>query len=146
MKKVTPRKKKEVSSPKENPLFTIIGKITNDKKRDTSPEFRSFIAGEYVPFAINQFLGSSQDCIHYVNEMNKYPFLDRYAQYSFLQNTIRKMRRNVKWPRPTKNLRIDTIAKYYGYNRNKAAQVESIFTDEQISSMEQKMGEGGNSK
>ena len=38
---------------------------------------------DYSPYIINRCLSGNLDCILFVNEMNKYSFLDKDMQYSF---------------------------------------------------------------
>ena len=43
-------------------------------------------AKDYPPYIVNRCLSGHLDCIMFVNEMNKYSFLDKDMQYSFYLN------------------------------------------------------------
>ena len=47
----------------------------------------------YSPYIINRCLSGHLDCVVFVNEMNKYHFIDKDLQYSFYLNTVRKRKR-----------------------------------------------------
>ena len=51
----------------------------------------------YAPYIINRCLSGNLDCVLFVNEMNKYSFLDKDMQYSFYLNTLRKKKRFSPW-------------------------------------------------
>jgi hypothetical protein len=79
----------------------------------------------------------------FVNEMNKYHFLDKDLQYSFYLNTVRKRKRFSPWLRKDKIEDLDYVKRYYGYSNEKALQVLKILSNEQINFIKQRLEIGG---
>ena len=98
---------------------------------------------KYAPYIINRCLSGNLDCIMFVNEMNKYSFLDKDMQYSFYLNTLRKKKRFSPWLRKDKVTDLECIKKYYGYSNEKASQALKILTQEQINFIKQRLDTGG---
>ena len=98
---------------------------------------------DYSPYIINRCLSGNLDCILFVNEMNKYSFLDKDMQYSFFLNTLRKKKRFSPWLRKDKVTDLEIIKQYYGYSNEKASQALKILTPEQIKFIKQRLETGG---
>ena len=98
---------------------------------------------DYSPYIINRCLSGNLDCILFVNEMNKYSFLDKDMQYSFYLNTLRKKKRFSPWLRKDKVTDLEIIKQYYGYSNEKASQALKILTPEQIKFIKQRLDTGG---
>jgi len=98
---------------------------------------------QYSPYIINRCLSGHIDCIMFVNEMNKYNFLDKDLQYSFYLNTLRKKKRFSPWLRKDKVTDLEIIKQYYGYSNEKALQALKILTPEQIKFIKQRLDTGG---
>ena len=98
---------------------------------------------DYSPYIINRCLSVNLDCILFVNEMNKYSFLDKDMQYSFYLNTLRKKKRFSPWLRKDKVTDLEIIKQYYGYSNEKASQALKILTPEQINYIKQRLETGG---
>ena len=98
---------------------------------------------DYAPYIINRCLSGNLDCILFVNEMNKYSFIDKDMQYSFYLNTLRKKKRFSPWLRKDKVTDLEIIKQYYGYSNEKASQALKILTPEQISYIKQRLDTGG---
>ena len=98
---------------------------------------------DYPPYIVNRCLSGHLDCIMFVNEMNKYHFLDKDMQYSFYLNTLRKKKRFSPWLRKDKVTDIEIIKQYYGYSNEKASQALKILTPEQIKFIKQRLDTGG---
>ena len=99
----------------------------NFTKEDLSEDIK-----DYSPYVINRCLSGNLDCIMFVNEMNKYPNLDKDLQYSFYLNTLRKKKRFSPWLRKDKVTDLEIIKQYYGYSNEKAENALKILTPEQI--------------
>ncbi len=97
----------------------------------------------YVPFLMNRILSGHLDCIMFVNEMNKYSFLDKDMQYSFYLNTLRKKKRFSPWLRKDKVTDLEIVKQYYGYSNEKALNALKILTPEQINFIKQRLDIGG---
>ena len=98
---------------------------------------------DYAPYIINRCLSGNLDCIMFVNEMNKYSFLDKDMQYSFYLNTLRKKKRFSPWLRKDKVTDLQCVKQYYGYSNEKASQALKILSNEQIEFIKQRLDTGG---
>ena len=98
---------------------------------------------EYNPFIVNKALSFTPDTVIYANEMNSRPHLEKALQYNFLINIVRKKKRFSKWIKKEKIEAIEIIKEYYGYNTEKARQVVSILSKEQIDNIKSKLYKGG---
>ena len=54
--------------------------LTKENLLETDPTSKN----SYPPYIINRCLSGHLDCVLFVNEMNKYHFLDKDLQYSFI--------------------------------------------------------------
>ena len=97
----------------------------------------------YVPYLMNRILSGHLDCILFVNEMNRYPNLDKDMQYSFYLNTLRKKKRFSPWLRKEKVTDLEIVKQYYGYSNEKASNALKILTPEQINFIKQRLETGG---
>jgi hypothetical protein len=98
---------------------------------------------DYAPYIINRCLSGHLDCILFVNEMNKYSFLDKDLQYNFYLNTLRKKKRFSPWLRKDKVTDLECIKTYYGYSNEKTSQALKILSNEQIEFIKQRLDTGG---
>ena len=98
---------------------------------------------EYNPFIVNKALSFTPDTVIYANEMNSRPHLGKALQYNFLINIVRKKKRFSKWIKKEKIEAIETVKEYYGYNTQKAREVVSILSKEQIDIVKSKLYKGG---
>jgi hypothetical protein len=97
----------------------------------------------YPPFIVNKCLSGHLDSIMFANEMNRYHFLDKDMQYSFLLNSLRKKKRFSPWIRKEKIDDLDAIKKYYGYSNEKSKEALRILSKEQINFIKSKIETGG---
>lgn len=99
---------------------------------------------QYNAFLVNKSLSFGADTVIQCNEMNSRPHLDKKLQYDFLRYIIKPKKRFNKWLKAEKELEaIEVIKEYYGYNNEKAHQVCSILSREQIAQLKQKLYKGG---
>lgn len=98
---------------------------------------------QYQPYIVNKGLSFSSDSVIFANEMNSRPHLEKSLQNNFLINTIRPKKRFSKWIKPEKLEAIEIIKDYYGYSTEKARQVVTIFTEEQLKNLKEKLKKGG---
>jgi hypothetical protein len=99
---------------------------------------------DYSPFVVNRSLSYHLDCVLYVQEMNRYPLLDKDMQYQYLLNTIRPMKRKfASWQKSTKEKDIECVKTYFGYSNQKAKEALRILTDEQIAEIKRRTDKGG---
>jgi len=97
----------------------------------------------YTPYIINRCLSGHLDCIMFVNEMNRYSFLDKDMQYSFYLNTLRKKKRFSPWLRKEKVDDLECVKQYYGYSNEKASQALKILDKKQLNFIKQRLETGG---
>jgi len=98
---------------------------------------------KYSPYIINRCLSGHLDCIMYVNEMNMHIDLDNQLQYDFYLNTLRSKKRFAPWIRKEELKNLECIKSYYGYSNEKAKQVLPLLTEEQITTIRNKLEVGG---
>ena len=101
---------------------------------------------EYPPFMVNRSLSYFHDCVLMANEMNINHHLDKRLQFDFLINIIRKKKRFSKWAKAQKSDDIEVIQEYYGYSNEKARQIHSLLSSEQIDELKKKVYRGGKRK
>ena len=97
----------------------------------------------YPPYIINRCLSGHIDAIMLANEMNLNGHLDKKLQYDFFLNTLRSKKRFSPWIRKDELKTLESIKSYYGYSNEKARQVLSILTEDQITSIRKKLDTGG---
>ena len=97
----------------------------------------------YPAFMVNRSLSYFADTAGLANVMNRYHHLDSKLQYHFLINIVRKRKRFSKWVKPQTESDIEVIKEYYGYSNEKARQVLSLLSPEQLTIIKQKVSKGG---
>jgi len=98
---------------------------------------------QYVPFVVNRSLSYFADTVHFANAMNQYHHLDKNLQFQFLINIVRKRKRFSKWDKPTKVDDLEAVKEYYGYSNEKARQIISLLSSDQITIIKKKVNKGG---
>ena len=98
---------------------------------------------KYPAFVINKCLSAFPDTIHFVNEMNRLPNLDKKLQYDFLLNTLRSRKRFAPWMKPNKSEDLECVKEYYGYSNEKAKSALKLLSPEQIKYIKNKLNTGG---
>ena len=101
---------------------------------------------EYPPFMVNRSLSYFPDCVLMANEMNINHHLDKRLQFDFLINIVRKKKRFSKWAKAQQSDEIEVIKEYYGYSNEKARQIRSLLSSEQIDELKKKVYRGGKRK
>ena len=97
----------------------------------------------YNPFIINRALSYFPDTVLAANEMNKHSHLDNRLQFDFFINIVRKKKRFSKWFKPEIVSDLDAVKKYYGYSNQKARQVLTLLSTEQLNELKNKVAKGG---
>tara|TARA_Y100001937_G_scaffold126068_1_gene194452 strand:+ start:11812 stop:12198 length:387 start_codon:yes stop_codon:yes gene_type:complete len=97
----------------------------------------------YNPFIINRALSYFPDTVLAANEMNKHSHLDNRLQFDFFINIVRKKKRFSKWFKPEIVSDLDAVKKYYGYSNQKARQVLTFLSTEQLNELKNKVAKGG---
>ena len=71
-----------------------------------------------VSFVVNRALSYHMDCVLYVNELNRQPWIDPDMQYSYLLNTIRPMKRKFQpWQKSEVDKNIECVKEYFEIGR-----------------------------
>ena len=97
----------------------------------------------YAPYMINRQLSYFPDTVLAANEMNKNHHIDNRLQFDFFINIIRRRKRFSKWFKPEQISDLDVVKKYYGYSNEKARQVLTLLSTEQINELKNKVAKGG---
>ena len=99
---------------------------------------------DYKSFVVNRALSYHMDCVLYVNELNRQPWIDPDMQYSYLLNTIRPMKRKFEpWQKSQADKNIECVKEYFGYSNQKAKEALRILNDEQIAEIKRRTDKGG---
>jgi hypothetical protein len=120
--------------------FDYLNSINNTKKDIMIDDLDE---KAYASFIINRSLSYFPDTVCIANEMNRYHHLDNKLKYSFLINIIRKRKRFSKWIKPDLDSDIGVVKEYYGYSNEKARQVLTLLSSEQIEELRKKVNKGG---
>ena len=113
----------------------------NDTKKDIMID--DVTEKAYDSFMVNRSLSYFNDTAVLANVMNQYHHLDNKPQYHFLLNIVRKRKRFSKWMKPETESDIEVVKQYYGYSNEKARQVLSLLSPEQITIIKKKVSKGG---
>jgi len=97
----------------------------------------------YAPYMINRQLSYFPDTVLAANEMNKNHHIDNRLQFDFFINIIRRRKRFSKWFKPEQISDLDVVKKYYGYSNEKARQVLTLLSTEQMNELKNKVAKGG---
>lgn len=113
----------------------------NDTKQDLMVD--DLAEKSYNSFMVNRGLSYFKDTVLFANEMNRHHHLDNRLQFDFLINIIRKRKRFSKWIKPDIASDVEVVKEYYGYSNEKARQVLTLLTSEQINELKKKVYKGG---
>ena len=97
----------------------------------------------YNPFLINRSLSYFPDTVLAANEMNRNHHIDNRLQFDFFINIIRKRKRFSKWFKPEQISDLESVKEYYGYSNEKARQVLTLLSTEQMNELKNKVAKGG---
>ncbi len=124
--------------------FDFVNAITISKKDIIKEsENPALMEKEYSPFIVNKALSYFTDTILYANEMNMNAHLDNKLQFQYLINSIRPKKRFAKWVKAVSEDNLELVKTYYGYSNEKAHQVLSILSDDQLEMIRKKQEQGG---
>lgn len=98
---------------------------------------------EYAPYLVNKALSYHPDTVLYANEMNTRHSIDNKLQYQYYLNIIRPKKRFAKWVKKTDSRELDYVKRYYDYSDEKAEQVLSLLSTQQLNIIKQRLNEGG---
>jgi len=98
---------------------------------------------DYPAFMVNRGLSYFPDTVLYANEMNINHHLDGKPQFHFLINIVRKRKRFSKWNKTSESNDIKAIKEYYNYSDEKARDVLSLLTDNELKDIKEFLNHGG---
>ena len=123
--------------------FDFLNDINYGKKNLMVNDVDHQVEKQYLPFIVNKGLSYTMDTVIYANEMNIRPNTYKKLQFDYLINTIRRNKRFPKWIKHEENENIRVIIDYYGYNVQRAKEVLSLHSMEEISQLKEKLDTGG---
>ena len=97
----------------------------------------------YSSYMVNRQLSYFPDTVLAANEMNRNHHIDNRLQFDFFINIIRKRKRFSKWYKPETISDLEAVKKYYGYSNEKARQVLTLLSTENIDELKNKVAKGG---
>ncbi|MEL0016339.1 MAG: DNA polymerase clamp loader subunit A [Rhodospirillales bacterium] len=97
----------------------------------------------YPPYLVNRGLSFFIDTVYLANEMNRHHHLNNKMQFDFLINIVRKKKRFSKWFKAQPDEEVEAVMDYYGYSQDKARQVVSLLTKDQITQIIERQRKGG---
>jgi hypothetical protein len=98
----------------------------------------------YNPFLTNRAFAGFIDTIMLAHEMNQHPDLSPYLQYQFYYYGVRKGSRFDPITKPSEPAGLEVVMAYYQYSKQKALEVMSLLSKQDIQGMLQSMDKGGN--
>jgi Bacteriophage clamp loader A subunit len=102
---------------------------------------------DYNPFVVNKALTQHMDTLFHAGMMNINGHLDKKIQYDYLFHAVRGYKRPYqKWMKNENNKDISIVMEYYNCSSEKAKNLLSVLTKEQIQILEKRLDKGGNSK
>ncbi len=123
--------------------FEYVNAINYDKKDIMVDDLAE---KDYNPYMVNRSLSYFNDTALIANEMNMNAHLDNRLQFDFFINIVRKRKRFSKWFKPETLSDVEVVKTYYGYSNEKARQVLSLLTTDQIEVLKKKVNKGGRRK
>jgi len=102
------------------------------------------VESDYNPYIVCRALSFHYDCVLQSNQMNLYPGLDKKLQYHYLLNSIRGYKRPFRpWQKRETIEDLEAVREHYNYSYEKAKEVLSLLTPEQITSIKNGLQKGG---
>lgn len=114
----------------------------NESKKDLIKEDPT-TEKEYSAWMVNRGLSFFSDTVMYANEMNQRHQISNKWQFQFLLNSIPRKKRFSKWFKREEEKHLRLVMDCYGYSSEKAKQVLTILTPEQLKTIEEKQYTGG---
>ena len=126
--------------------FSFVNEINigkNDIMKDQNGDHSDLLEKVYNSWLTNRSLSYFNDTVIHANEMNKNHHLDSRLQFQYLINSIRKRKRFSKWIKPNEIEEMEAVKEYYGYSTEKARQVLSLLSQEQLTELKKRTHKGG---
>ena len=97
----------------------------------------------YNPFLTNRAFAGFIDTIMFAEQMNQHSDLSPYLQYQFYYYGVRKGSRFDPISKPSEPEGLEVVMAYYNYSKQKALEVMTLLTKQNIISMIESMDKGG---
>ena len=120
--------------------FEFVNAINYTKKNIMVDDL---IEKAYAPYIVNRQLSYFPDTVLAANEMNRNHHIDNRLQFDFFINIIRKRKRFSKWFKPEQISDLEVVKQYYGYSNEKARQVLTLLSTDNINELKNKVAKGG---
>ena len=110
----------------------------------SNEEIGSMAEHKYNAWRTNNYFSNFADTILYANQMNINYGIDDKMHYDYLKGSVPKKKRFFKHDKKTekKDSTIELLQEYYGYSYDKAKNVASLLTDDQIDIMRKRLYKG----
>jgi len=128
-------------SRKKYKMFDFLGDITKTKRNILRQD--SDAERDYSPWIINKMLSMNIETVLYSQEMNSNYVATKQMQYDFYISAIRPGYRKMNWVKDINNKDVKLLQAYYEINREKATDILSVLTKEQLGEIKMKMDKGG---
>lgn len=90
-------------------------------------------AKDYNPYMVNKALSHHPDTIMFSNNMNMSYHLHKKAQYDYLINIVRGMKRPyTQWYKASKTNDLEAVKVFFGYSTKQAREALKLLTDKQL--------------
>lgn len=126
---------------KANP-FDFVNAI--NKSKENLFETRNYTDSDYNKFIVNRAMSQYSDTIFIANEANKtLNNIPNKSHFNFYRFIVPSKKRYSKWGKADISKKVETIMQYYDYSLQRALEVESIFSEDDIKNMKEIMDTGG---
>ena len=96
-------------------------------------------AKDYNPYMVNKALSHHADTVMFANSMNFNYHLHKKAQYDYLINSVRAMKRPyTKWYKAQKEDDLEAVKLFFGYSTREAREAIKLLNAEQIDTIKKK--------
>ena len=100
-------------------------------------------AKDYQPYMVNKALSYHVDVVLYANDMNMCYHLHKKAQYEYLINSVRGMKRPyAQWHKASKTNDLEAVKLFFGYSTRRAREALNLLTDDQLKIIRRKTDTG----
>jgi len=100
-------------------------------------------AKDYQPYMVNKALSHHPDTIMFANNMNMCYHLHKKAQYDYLINIVRGMKRPyAQWHKASKTDDLEAVKLFFGYSTRRAREALKLLTDDQLKIIRRKTDTG----
>jgi len=100
-------------------------------------------AKDYQPYMVNKALSHHPDTIMFANNMNMCYHLHKKAQYDYLINIVRSVKRPyTKWHKASETNDLEAVKLFFGYSTRRAREALKLLTDDQLKIIRRKTDTG----